>query len=229
MPKLVLFDIDGTLIDSGGAGTRSLDAAFQEVFSIRNGFAGIRMAGKTDIKIVKEGLAAHDIPFDNGIIPEFVANYVKNLKIEIGNDGKHIKPGIKEILEKLEQRDGCHLGLLTGNIEQGARVKLGAFDLNKFFPAGAFGSDDEDRNRLLPIAVEKFTAVTGRTFLYNDCVVIGDTPRDVECSKPYGAVSIAVSTGPYGYESLRKTGAALVLNDLSDTERVFDFILDPKT
>lgn len=215
MKKLVLFDIDGTLIDPGGAGRRSLGNTFNEIFSIRDAFAGIRMAGKTDIQIIKEGLSVHGLSSDHRNLPSILSVYLKNLKTEIMNKKKHINPGVVELLDTLKAMDGYWLGLLTGNIERGARIKLGAFGLNEYFSVGAFGDDNENRNLLLPIAVEKFRKMTNISINYDDCIVIGDTPSDVQCSKPYGAVSIAVSTGPYSYDSLLETGADYVLRDLS--------------
>lgn len=217
--KLVLFDIDGTLIDSGGAGTRSLDLAFKELFSIDNAFEGISMAGKTDIQIMKEGIVRHNLPSGNGILPEIINAYIKNLFIEINNDKKHVKPGIKEALKMLISENGDYqLGLLTGNIEQGARIKLDPFDLNRYFPSGAFGNDDEDRNKLLPIAAERFRKISDREIHFKDCIIVGDTPRDVYCAKPYGASCIAVATGPYSVSSLVEAGADVVFENLSDTD-----------
>jgi phosphoglycolate phosphatase-like HAD superfamily hydrolase len=123
-------------------------------------------------------------------------------------------PGVVELLDALMAADGYWIGLLTGNIQRGARIKLGVFDLNRYFPVGAFGDDNEDRNRLLPIAVERLRKTRDIDINYSDCIVIGDTPKDVQCSKPFGATSIVVSTGPYSYESLLKTGADYVLRDL---------------
>ncbi|MCX7792925.1 MAG: HAD hydrolase-like protein [Thermodesulfovibrionales bacterium] len=220
---LILFDIDGTLIDSGEAGTRSLDLTFRALFSIENAFRDISMAGKTDIQIMKEGLLKHGISFD-GNLPVIIETYLKNLRREINNPWKHLKPGIKELLERLSEIEGIHLGLLTGNLEQGARIKLEPFGLNRYFPSGAFGSDDEDRNRLLPIAIQRFRLLTGRTFSPEDCIVIGDTPRDVYCSKPYGARCIAVATGPYKPESLKKAGADVVFEDMSNVDEVLKFL-----
>lgn len=217
--KLILFDIDGTLVDSGGAGSRALDLAFAELFSINDAFAQISMAGKTDVQIVREGLVLHGIPSGNGIVPGIIAAYLRHLDSQIRNPGKQLKPGIREALDAIAVRDNRYaLGLLTGNVEQGARIKLGAFDLNSYFSFGAFGSDNEDRNRLLPIAVERFETLSGRKAAYEDCVVIGDTPRDTWCAKPYGALSIGVATGPYGMEALKDAGADRVFETLADTE-----------
>lgn len=218
---LILFDIDGTLIDSGEAGTRSLNLTFKELFSIEEAFKDISMAGKTDIQIMKEGLSRHRIPVD-GKLEEIVNAYLRNLEKEIHNPWRHLKPGIKELLERLTETPGIHLGLLTGNLEKGARIKLEPFGLNKYFPAGAFGSDHEDRNRLLPIAIERFRILTGKNFSPQNCIVIGDTPRDIYCSKPYGAKAIAVATGPYKVEILIEAGADQVFEDLSNTEEILN-------
>jgi phosphoglycolate phosphatase-like HAD superfamily hydrolase len=109
-------------------------------------------------------------------------------------------------------------------MEQGARIKLGVFGLNEYFPSGAFGSDHEDRNRLLPIAVERLKNISGRHFDFTDCVVVGDTPLDVMCARPYNAVCIAVATGPYGAGSLVAAGADVVVEDLSDTEHFLNIL-----
>ena len=215
MKKLVLFDIDGTLIDPGGAGRKSLSHTFGELFNIRDAFGRIKMAGKTDTQIIKEGLTAHGLSSDDHNLPSILSVYLKHLRTEILNKEKHINPGVVELLNTLKEMDGYWLGLLTGNIEPGARIKLGAFDLNAYFSVGAFGDDDENRNHLLPIAIEKFRKMTDIRINSHDCIVIGDTPSDVLCAKPYGAVSIAVSTGPYSYDALLETEANYVLKDLS--------------
>ena len=216
--QYILFDIDGTLIDSGGAGMLSLNLAFKEFFSVDDAFRAIRMAGKTDLQIVNEALRMHNIDSSNGNVPGFFASYVRHLEITIHGRKGHIKPGIRQALELLHVRDDIVLGLLTGNIETGAMIKLEAFGLAEFFEAGAFGENDPDRNKLLPIAVEKLREKKGIEIDYSQCIVIGDTPRDVECSKPYGAYAIAVATGPYSYDELSGTAADAVFHDLSDTD-----------
>jgi phosphoglycolate phosphatase len=216
--KFLLFDIDGTLIDSGGAGKRSLNIAFEEMFSVGNAFSTISMAGKTDSQILREAFALHRIESGNGIVPEFYRTYIRHLSEQIGKGNGHVKPGMREALEILRDRDGFILGLLTGNIEQGAAIKLEHFGLRSYFVTGAFGSDAEDRNRLLPIAVEKLRCIASVAVPFPDCVVIGDTPRDMDCARPYGAFSVGVATGPYSTAELSAAGADAVFEDLSDTK-----------
>jgi len=221
--RLILFDIDGTLIDSGGAGVRSLDLALKDLFSIDNGFHGISMAGKTDTQIIKEGIMKHGLS-GNGTIDAVIKAYLNYLRREINNDRKHVKPGIYEVLEELKPLQDLGLGLLTGNIEQGARIKLEPFRLNEYFPAGAFGSDDEDRNNLLPIAVKRFEELFQQKIEADNCIIVGDTPRDVECAHIYGAMCIGVATGPYSYEDLIEAGADYVVHDLSDQKTLLHFL-----
>jgi phosphoglycolate phosphatase-like HAD superfamily hydrolase len=223
--KFILFDIDGTLIDSGGAGTKSLNLAFEELFSIPDAFKSITMAGKTDIQIVKEGLRKHHIDPGNGIIPRFCDIYIRYLKHNMYVSNGSLKPGIQEAVSELHAHKDVILGLLTGNVEQGARLKLDLFDLNRFFEIGAFGSDHEDRNSLLPVAIRKLEEHRSLKIAPEDCVVIGDTPRDVDCTKPYGAFSVAVATGPYSLASLSDAGADLVLRDLTDINGILQILI----
>jgi len=215
--RLFLFDIDGTLITAGGAGTRSLDRTFSVLFGIKNAFKSVKMSGKTDIQIIKEGLRLHDLPCVNGTIEKLKGMYLEFLREEIHNPRKKMKPGIAELLALLKD-DKKPLGLLTGNLEDGAGIKLEPFGLNKYFIDGAFGSDHEERDELLPIAVKKFSA-KGLAFSPADCIVIGDTPRDVRCAKIHGAFSIAVATGPYSKEELLRTEADLVLESFQEAEK----------
>jgi len=221
--RLILFDIDGTLIDSGGAGTRSLDLALKELFSIDNAFQGISMAGKTDTQIIKEGLLKHGISV-NGNIDAVITAYLKYLRKEINNDRKHVKPGIYNLLNTLSFMKDIGSGLLSGNLESGARIKLEPFKLNDYFPTGAFGSDDEDRNNLLPVAVKRFEELFRRKIEIDNCIVVGDTPRDVECAHIYGAMCIGVTTGPYSFEALTEAGADYVVQDLLNQNTLLQFL-----
>jgi len=157
--QLILFDIDGTLVDSGGAGTRSLNLAFRELFFLEDAFHSISMAGKTDTQIMKEGLLKHDISMDGGL-DAVIRAYLKYLQREINNNRRHIKPGIYELLEILqplkersEQRSkDVLLGLLTGNLERGARIKSNpssSMNISRQAPSGAMMRTETNSSQLL--------------------------------------------------------------------------------
>lgn len=222
--KLILFDIDGTLISAGGAGTRSLNKAFEEILGIKDAFKNFEMAGKTDVQIIKEGLMVAGIEPSMSLVNEIIESYLNNLRVEINNNSKHLKPGVKEFIEFIYYELNYPLGLLTGNLEKGARIKLEPFGLNLFFPVGAFGSDHEDRKQLLPIAIERFSKKFNYYIDFHKCIVIGDTPRDVACAKPYGAKVIAVATGPYSVKELQKTDADIVVENLSETNKILTLL-----
>jgi phosphoglycolate phosphatase-like HAD superfamily hydrolase len=221
---LVLFDIDGTLIYSGGAGVRALNLALRDLTGIPEGFAAVDCAGKTDPQIIREGFRHWRLSLDDGMMGRFIDRYLHHLSREVRRGLGHVKPGVWSLLRSLKAMEGVHLGLLTGNLEPGARIKLEPFGLNPFFPFGAFGSDHEDRNRLLPVAVERLKERQGRTVAFPACVVIGDTPRDILCARVHGARSLAVATGPYSVEELEESGADLVVPDFRESEKILRWI-----
>ncbi len=214
--KLVVFDIDGTLIDSGGAGMAALNAAMEELTGVSDGFNDIHCAGKTDLQIVREAYVKCGLSLSQDIVGEFFELYVAHLVRTVALKKGSLKPGVNELLLSLVEEPDMHLGLLTGNVQKGARLKLEPYFLNDFFPLGAFGDDSEDRNLLLPIAVRRLSETVSIEVSWSDCVVIGDTPRDVTCAHVHGSRSIAVATGPYSVEDLEEAGADLVVRDLSD-------------
>jgi phosphoglycolate phosphatase len=226
MPKFVLFDIDGTLIDSGGAGMQALNVAFQELTGIADAFRGVNCAGKTDYLIIKEAEENTGIHLGDGGLADFLNLYLKHLAQSVLNGKGHRKKGVTALVQRLSEEEEVFLGLLTGNIEPGARLKLEPHSLNDFFPLGAFGSDAADRNLLLPVAVRRLSRSRGVEVPYSDCLVIGDTPRDVECAAFHGAASLAVATGPYSKDRLEETAANLVVEDLTDTDRIVAWIKD---
>ncbi|MBA4371396.1 MAG: hydrolase [Thermodesulfovibrio sp.] len=215
--KLLLFDIDGTLIDSDGAGVRSLNISFEEMFGKQHAFREISLAGKTDPQILREGMMLHAIPYSEEIASKFFKTYLSHLTVQMPHTQGHIKQGIPEALEALKMEERHIIGLLTGNIEAGAGLKLRKFGLSSYFEVGAYGSDGEDRNKLLPVAVDKLYRSRSLLVDYRDCVVIGDTPRDIDCAKAYGAFSVGVATGPYTTAALTNAGADVVFDNLSNT------------
>lgn len=214
----VLFDIDGTLIDSGGAGKRAIENAMKMVLSIEGAFSGVSMAGKTDIQIVKEALVSLGIAPADGIVPSVIRSYLENLVEEMKNPWKQIMPGIRETLDELSAMPGVTTGLLTGNVMEGARIKLESFGLNGYFGFGAFGSDHEDRNKLLPEALRRLRDLSGLTVLCERCIVVGDTPLDVFSARTNGARAVAVATGPYTVKELQSAGADMVIRDFTERE-----------
>lgn len=220
MRKLVLFDIDGTLVLTGGAGLRAMNRALQEVFGQADGLNGIALAGRTDWAILSDAVRRLGRSLDGALLADLEDRYVTNLAEEIQHPGsgrKEVLPGIAHILEELERRDDVFVGLVTGNFEAGARVKLGYFDLWRYFTCGAFGGDAADRNALVPFALERARACGLPDISDENILVIGDTPHDVTCAHAAGAVAVGVATGTSPVEELRAAGAQHVFEDLGDT------------
>jgi len=221
--RLVLFDIDGTLITSGGAGRRAIKRALERVFGTTGSLDGYDMSGKTDPRIVLEvmGGAGLEGAAVKERLDEVFEAYARALAEEIG-DGRDIvtMPGVAELVRLLDITDGVTLGLLTGNIEEGARIKLGPTGLLPYFPLGAFGSDDADRRRLPSLAARRAHALIGHPFRPGDVLVVGDTPHDVDCARAFGAVAVAVATGRFRREQLLGEQPDFLFEDFSDAEGV---------
>lgn len=219
--KLVLFDIDGTLVLTGGAGLRAMTRACEEIVGHADALDGIPVAGRTDWSILQDTLARLGRALDHGLFTELRERYVMHLHGEIHQPGKGFNgtlPGVSVLLEKLHPREDVVLGLLTGNFKDGARIKLQRFDLWRYFRLGAFGDDSPDRNALVPVALERATAAGMPAFSPADVIVVGDTPHDVACAQAVGAVSVGVATGGFTVDQLRECGAAAVFETLEDTE-----------
>jgi len=227
--KLLLFDIDGTLLDSGGAGLRSLELAFRDAFSVDNAAEGISMAGRTDVGIILDMMGNAGVPPLESSLQKVLDCYLGHLIEQIASSRKRLMPGVSCLLEELVRTEGLSLGLLTGNVEDGAHLKLKSLGIEQYFATaegslvGAFGSDNADRNELLPIAVERCREAFYVELSYGDCIVVGDTPMDIGCAKPYGATAIGVATGPYEAEELKRAGADEVFEDLSDVSGFMEF------
>jgi phosphoglycolate phosphatase-like HAD superfamily hydrolase len=221
MPKLLLFDIDGTLVLTGGAGIRAMNRAGEEILGVLNLLDGIPCAGRTDWIILHDALTKTGHELDEDLFGRMRDAHIRYLAEEIEHPGdgvKDVMPGVRELLPALRSRDDVTLGLLTGNFEEAARIKLDHFDLWEYFRCGAFGDDAADRNALVPFAVDRARGCGLGSFDYSDVVVIGDTPHDVACAVAVGAQPVAVATGGFSVDQLRTTGAPVVLEDLRDTE-----------
>ena len=222
MKKVVLFDVDGTLVLTGGAGGRAMTRAFQDLFSVSDAFQHIPFPGRTDARILSDALAAHRIPTDAPALASFRERYLEHLRAELAKPGprKGVMPGVRSLLAALALRSDVVVALLTGNYEDGARMKLEYFDLWRYFVCGAFGDEMQDRNSLFPVALARIEARDGPLVPASAAVVVGDTPLDVACAAASGARSLAVATGSYPADELRRAGADLVFDDLGDTREV---------
>ena len=226
---LILFDIDGTLVLTGGAGMRAMNRACEDLVESENALAGVTFAGRTDWSILDDILRNHGHTLDEILLDELRARYVAHLAEEIvlpGRGVKDVMPGIRPLLEALASRPATHVGLLTGNFLEGARIKLEYFDLWKYFPWGAFGGDASNRNDLVPIALSRARAqgIDVDAIRPSDVLVVGDTPNDIECALVAGATPVAVATGSYPVDELRAAGAGIVFQDLSDTAAFLDLL-----
>jgi phosphoglycolate phosphatase-like HAD superfamily hydrolase len=231
--RLVLFDLDSTLMRSGGAGMRSIARAFKQRFDIDDACAGIVPDGKTDPAIFREVLRANRLtPRDEDrLLEEIAVLYKRFLRQEMpASTGAMLLPGVVPLLEALTARADVLAGLLTGNLEPTARIKLERFGLNQYLRFGAFASDDERRERLVSVAVSRAEARVGQPIgLGRHVIVVGDTPRDIHCALANGVTAVGVATGRYPQSELSAAGAHVTLQDLSDTDAVTELLTTSRT
>jgi phosphoglycolate phosphatase-like HAD superfamily hydrolase len=217
--KLVLFDIDGTLLSASGAGRRALDQAMRDVYGTSGPIDSYDFRGGTDPQIIRDllGRAGLDEPAILAGETTVYRRYETLLEAEVGDGrGVSLYPGVRELVETLAGRDDVVVGLLTGNIEAGARIKLRPTGLWPRFRLGAYGSDDADRTRLPRVAARRAEQLVGRVFSGPDTVIIGDTPRDIGCARAFGAMAIAVATGWHSLEDLAAHRPDHAFADFSD-------------
>jgi phosphoglycolate phosphatase len=222
MAKLVLFDIDGTLVLTGGAGVRAMNRACHEILGHADALDGIPVAGRTDWIILHDTLGRIGHELDEDLFARLRDAYLRHLREEILQPGRGVKdvmPGVRDLLDALGRRDDVFLGLLTGNFEEGARIKLEHFDLWRHFRCGAFGDDAADRNALVPFALARARERGLAVIPPRHVIVVGDTPHDVACARAVDATAVGVATGSFSAGELEACGAAAVFGDLSDTAR----------
>jgi phosphoglycolate phosphatase-like HAD superfamily hydrolase len=249
--KLLLFDVDGTLVLTGGAAVRAMSDAFEDVFGIGGAFEHVPMPGRTDgailadaftraipqSQILADALSANGMRPVDGEIARYKETYFRRFAEEIHKPApadparptrhrfKGVLPGVREVLDALDGRSDVFLGLLTGNYEQGARIKLEYFGLWRYFRCGAYGDDSLDRHALVPIAVARAREAGCPPVEPRDVVIIGDTPFDVACARDAGVSCLAVATGGYSVDALRSAGAEMVFESLADTEAVLSALV----
>lgn len=224
-PRVLLFDIDGTLVHAGGAGRRAVERALHHHFGARvhprpASLGGMKLDGMTDRLIVRLVMEALELPFDDATCDAVLESYVDFLATEIHGPGFRVLPGVERLLPQL-QGAGAVLGLCTGNVARGARIKLSRGALDGFFGFGeedvnGFAHDGEDRQHIVAAALRRASARLGRTVAPAEALVVGDTPRDVSGARAAGVPVLAVATGRFTVEELRQAGADHAIGSLED-------------
>ncbi|MEY2431319.1 MAG: hypothetical protein QOC92_1044 [Acidimicrobiaceae bacterium] len=230
MRRLILWDIDGTLIRSGKVGRRAVEAGAAMAASLVD-VPTVEMSGKTDPQILREIFVAADIAEERivELLPAAVQEVERALadaEAELRRDG-WVLPGVIEILKSLDTVGGVRQSLLTGNLVANAALKVAAFDLLDYFDVelGAYGSDDADRRALVPMALERVQRLRGEYYDLDEVWVIGDTPNDLACAQAAGVRCLVVGTGAIGADAVLTLDADAVLPDLTDTETVMQILL----
>lgn len=216
--RLLLFDVDGTLVRCGTQVRPILADALLEVYGVAElTVDGYDFSGKTDQQIALELLAL--VGFDRERVardlPRLRDAYLERLEARLDRDLMELLPGVEELLEALAPRRDVALGLLTGNWQGGARIKLGRFGLERYFAFGAYGDDAVERSELLPVALERASRATGRRFTPADALIVGDSERDVACGRAHGVPVLAVTTGWTSAGDLAAAGADRVVASLA--------------
>ena len=223
--KILLWDIDGTLIRSGNAGHRAMNAAAHAHFGLHEAFTNFDFGGRTDPWVLDLLCQKHDLEAPPARLEQFYAVYVESLRHELHNPRAITCAGIRETLDHFHAAPDIAQGLLTGNILAGAKVKLEHFGLWEYFSFGAFADDSGERNRLGPIALERARNHVGRANLApSDLIVIGDTPHDIACARAVGAHAVATATGGFTYDVLGTHKPDLLVQDFSDPTPLQEFI-----
>ena len=214
MTRLLLFDIDNTLLYTGGAGVAAMNLAFQEMFGVTDGFAKANVSGRTDLYILSEGLRQHGINEGHDAhLDEFLQRYSSHLRHTLGEREGHLMPGFPHLLDVLSQREGVRVGLATGNFSEAAWMKLEHYGIREYFSGdGAFGEASLDRSEMVRVGIERFADGIAP----EDILIIGDTPHDVSSALDNGLGAVGVATGSYTVDQLRDSGAQMVFQDFAD-------------
>jgi phosphoglycolate phosphatase len=213
LTRLLLFDIDNTLLNTGGAGGLGMNLAFQDMFGISDGFANVEFSGRTDLYILSEGLRQHGISGGHEVhLQGFLRSYHRHLRLTLKERNGHLEPGFPHLLEALGRRDGVRIGLATGNFSEAAWMKLEHYGIRQYFANGAFGEESLDRSEMVGLGIERFADGVSP----EDILIIGDTPHDVSSALANGLVAVGLATGSYTVDQLLESGADLVFQDFTD-------------
>ena len=219
MVRLVLFDIDGTLIRSGGAGVQAFERTFTEIFGLPETTRKLKFAGRTDVSLVREGLSLHGVEPNEENFKRFFTHYPNFLEEKLRTCKGAICEGIRELIHQLEiVPEKPMLGLLTGNIRRGAELKLQHYQLWHHFKTGAFADDHEDRNCIAEAARKRGSEAFGRSLIGDEIVVIGDTLHDIRCGQSIGAKVLAVGTGEFGRAKLLECNPTWAVDHVGQIE-----------
>jgi phosphoglycolate phosphatase len=217
--RLLLWDIDGTLISTGAAGHRAIERATAQRFD-GGDLEGVEIAGRTDSGIAHQILTKYGKPITEENMRSLLELYLELLALELPRSKGQVLPGVLELLKRSEDRPDTSLGLLTGNLKRGAQLKLEHYQLWHFFPFGAFADDHHDRNKLGAFALTRAQEATEEEFPPAQVDVIGDTGHDITCGKAFGARTIAVATGSWSRERLAEHAPDFLFDDLSNVDDV---------
>jgi phosphoglycolate phosphatase-like HAD superfamily hydrolase len=224
--RLLLFDVDGTLLSPGPGARLAFAGALEEVFGTHGAMETYAFDGKLDplifVELMRDAGIAEPVIFER--LPRALGLYLDRLEAALAHAGPPLKPRVAELLDRVGEVEGAVLALLTGNVERGARIKLSAAGLWHYFRFGVFGDEAARREDLGPVALSRAREATGINFAGRDCVVIGDSRHDVACGKVIGARTVAVATGRTSPEELRAAGADVVLSDFGDLDAASEAI-----
>lgn len=231
--KVLLFDIDGTLLSTEKAGFEALDKAFKDVLNSKLGLYDIKLDGNTDLNAIKQVCRRENIKFpDHCTLSLFIEVYSTYLDRLIRNKG-HLKPGVYDLLKYLNSQSNYILGLVTGNFRKGAYIKLARFNIAKYFKIGSFGCESSKRENLIRLAINKAIHYIKSNYQDSknadssfgnlfDTIVIGDTPNDILAAQQVGVKVLAVATGNYSFENLQKYNPTWVLHNLGNLQKVIE-------
>ena len=225
MRRVAFFDIDGTLM-TGGPAKNAFCGAMIDTFGTVGNVEEVSFGGKTDPQITRELLVGIDYSVDliEERFPSLWHSYTERLADELTQCPMQVLPGVHELLNILKRMDDIGVGLLTGNIARGAQLKLDSAGLTEHFVLGSYGSDHEEREHLSRIALQRARDMWNPALCPENTVVIGDTPRDVDCGLAIGARTLAVATGSFSSSQLAKAGANRVVIDLTDTDEIVSYL-----
>lgn len=218
LPLVILWDIDGTLLSSDGAGKFAMEQTFRDLFGVHAALREVELAGRTDEAILEDAAAVAGLTLSAGEAESFRTHYARVLADELASPRRAPRalPGVEHLLATLDSDRRFVSGLLTGNWRDSARIKLASVGLGSRFAFGAFAGDAPAREGLLPVALERASRCVGRKVPAHRAIIVGDTPRDVSVATAHGARAIAVATGPHSFRELAATRADLVVEDLGD-------------